>query len=166
MRVVHEGISTPLGVTEATPTIGITDYSRRDTDQFGVTTIVERGFARRLSVRLALPTDEADALQRRLAALRASVATWVADEDVRWLSAEGYFKEFAIDVAIPPVSYCTLTVEGLAETDAAPDPGGDPSPDGAASSLRLLDPVAITDAELISSSVPESDAPVWAAGTT
>lgn len=49
--VTPAGDQIPLGEVEAAPTIGIVDYSRRVTDDFGVTTVVERGFARRMSVR-------------------------------------------------------------------------------------------------------------------
>ena len=58
MRVVLDtGSVIELGTTETAPTIGITDYSRRVTDDYGVTTVVERGFARRMSVRLGVPFD-------------------------------------------------------------------------------------------------------------
>lgn len=155
-----------LGTTETAPTIGIVDYSRRVTDDFGVTTVVERGFARRMSVRLAVAFDEVDALQRRLAALRATPVLWVADDDFDSLTMQGFYKDFSLDLALPPVSYCTLTIEGLAETGAFADPGGDPAADGATSTLRLLQPIAVTDALLTSSNVAETDYPEWAAGST
>lgn len=155
-----------LGETETTPTIGIVDYSRRVTDDFGVTTVVQRGFSRRMSVRLALPTEAADGVQRSLAALRASAAQWVADDRFAWLSPMGYYKDFEVDLAVPPLSFCTLSVEGLAETDSVPDVGLDPAPDGAESTFRMLRPLAVTDALLASSTVPEDDEAAWSAGTT
>jgi hypothetical protein len=154
-----------LGATEAAPTIGITDYSRRVTDDYGVTTVVERGFARRMSVRLALPFSSADAVQRRLAGLRASPALWTADDRYQSLKVRGFYKDFSIDLATPPLSYCTLTVEGLAETDVLADSGADPAP-GGRSTLQLLQPVLVTPARLAFTSVPEADYPGWAAGTT
>lgn len=153
-----------LGTTEVSPTVGIVDYSRRVTDDFGVTTVVKRGFARRLSVRLALPLDSVDAVQAELASLRASSALWVADDRFEWLQVEGFFKDFELDLAVPPTSFCRLTVEGLAETEVVADPGGDPAPAGQTSTLRLLQPA---DGEpLITSSVPEADYPEWAAETS
>ena len=167
MRVVlDDGTSVDLGTTEATPSIGITDYSRRVTDDFGVTTVVERGFSRRMSVKLGLPFDRVDALQRRLAGLRATSALWVADERFASLTVRGFYKDFDIDLAVPPLSYCTLTVEGLAETTSPADAGGDPAPDGAASTLRLLQPVIMTNSVLVASNVAENDAPEWQGGTS
>ena len=166
MRVVLDnGTSIELGDTEATPTIGITDYSRRVTDDYGVTTVVERAFSRRMSVKLALPFDSAASVQQRLASLRATSALWVADEQLAWLSVRGFYKDFDLDHAVPPLSYCMLSVEGLAETATVADTGLDPATVGA-STLQLLQPVTIVDANLVSSNVPENDAAEWSAQTT
>jgi len=154
-----------LGPIETAPTIGIVDYSRRVTDDYGVTTVVERAFSRRMSVRLAVPFDGTGALQRRLAALRATPATWTADDRFASLSVRGFYKDFEVDHAVPPLSYCTLTVEGLAETAPIADAGGDPAVTGT-STLQLLQPVAITNDQLVSSSVPETDAAEWSGSTT
>ncbi|MBY9062296.1 hypothetical protein K7957_05050 [Sphingomonas yunnanensis] len=167
MRVVLDGgNSFDLGIVEAAPTISITDYSRRVTDDFGVTTVVERGFSRTLSVKLAVPFDEVDGLQRHLAALRATPARWIADEQIAWLGALGFFKDFELDLNYPPLSYCTLSVEGFAETETAADTGTDPAPDDATSSLRVLQPVVLTEAMLAQSSVAEADAPAWSNAAT
>ncbi len=167
MRVVTAaGETIELGDVETTPTIGITDYSRRVTDDFGVTTIVERGFARKMSVKLGVPFDDVDVLQRRLASLRATPALWVADDRFASLSLRGFYKEFEIDLAVPPLSYCTLTVEGLAEAAAPADPGGDPAPAGLLSTLQLLQPVIMTNSVLSASNIAENDAGEWAGATS
>jgi hypothetical protein len=155
-----------LGKVEATPTIGIIDYSRRVTDDFGVTTIVEREFARRMSLKLALPSDAVDGLQRTLADLRAIAARWVADARFQSLSVRGFYKDFSIDLATSSISYCTLTVEGLTESEPITDTGADPAADGSSSTLRLINPVTVTNTSLIASSVPEADHPEWAAGAS
>ncbi|WP_257554152.1 hypothetical protein [Sphingobium sp. CFD-2] len=166
MKVIIDGDEIELGTTEAQPTIGIVDYSRRETDDFGVTTVVRRGFARRMSVRAKVTFDEVDALQRTLADLRARAVKWVADERFASLAFDGFYKDFAIDLAVPPVSFCTLTVEGLTETEAGADPGGDPATDGNSSTLRLLQPATIDDSVLTASSIAEDDQPAWTIGTT
>jgi hypothetical protein len=160
------GSAIDLGTTEAKPTISIEDYSERVTDDFGVTTVVRRGFSRRMSVRLGVPTGEIDALQRRLVDLRATSALWEADNRYDWLTVQGYYDSFTIDQPASSISFCSLTVLGLAETETVVELGSDPAPTGQASTLIMVDPVEITDAVLRSSTVPEDDAPVWAAGTT
>ncbi|WP_267386541.1 hypothetical protein [Sphingomonas sp. GC_Shp_3] len=165
MRIVAGDLTAELGDVETAPTVGIVDYSRRVTDDFGVTTVVQRGFSRTLSVRLGLPFDTVDLVQQTLATVRATPARWIADDRFAWLSPTGFFKDFDIDLSVPPLSYCTLTVEGFAETETLADPGGDPALDGSVSTLRLLQPAEVTDAVLVNSSVAETDAPEWAAAT-
>jgi hypothetical protein len=163
MKVVTTAGAIELGTVETAPTIGVIDYSRRVTDEFGVTTVVQRGFARRMTVRLAVPFDDVDTIQRQLAELRATSATWIADERFGSLSVRGFYKEFEVDHATAPLSYCTLTVEGMTGEEAFTDDGSDPAPAGQASSLQLLQPIAITEAVLTSSSVAEDDAIEWTA---
>jgi hypothetical protein len=163
MKVVTAAGAIELGTVETAPTIGVIDYSRRVTDEFGVTTVVPRGFARRMTVRLAVPFDDVDTIQRQLAELRATSATWIADDRFGSLSVRGFYKEFEVDHATAPLSYCTLTVEGMTGEEAFTDDGSDPAPVGQASSLQLLQPIIITDAVLTSSSVPEDDAIEWTA---
>jgi hypothetical protein len=163
MKVVTTAGAIELGTVETAPTIGVVDYSRRVTDEFGVTTVVQRGFARRMTVRLAVPFDDVDTIQRQLAELRATSATWIADDRFGSLSVRGFYKEFEVDHATAPLSYCTLTVEGMTGEEAFTDDGSDPAPAGQASSLQLLQPIAITEAVLTSSSVSEDDAIEWTA---
>jgi hypothetical protein len=166
MKVITDAGVIEIGTTETAPTIGLTDYSRRETDDFGVTTVVKRNFSRTMSARVMVPTANVDALQRQLAALRAKPVQWVADDRFDSLSITGFYKDLSIDLAIPPVSYCTLTIEGLAEGADYADPGTDPATDQRKSSLRLLRPASIDDAVLTSSNVPENDYPAWSASAT
>ncbi len=160
--VLPGGAEIEIGTIEDSPTIGIVDYSRRVTDDFGVTTVVKRGFARRMSVRVAIATDQADTVQRRLAELRATAVRWEADDRFDWLNFQGFYKDFDLDIAVGDLSFYTLTVEGLAETEPGADAGADPSPSGD-STMMLVQPVEYTDATLTASNVPENDYPEWSA---
>lgn len=165
MRVqLDSGQVIDLGETEATPTISLTDFSLRETDDFGVTTVVPREFARRMAVKLIVPFDQVDTLQRTLASLRAKPALWVADERYASLAFRGFYKDFQIDLAGVPVSYCTLTVEGLVASEAFNDDGSDPAPLDYNSTLQLLQPAIIEGPALIASSVNEADYPEWDGG--
>ncbi len=102
-----------LGDTEHGADIGIIDYSRKETDQFGVTSVVERAFAKRMTAKVVLATDAIDDIHRNLAALRATPVLWIGSESFESLTVYGFYKEFSIDIAYPTVSYCSLTIEGL-----------------------------------------------------
>lgn len=107
------GAMLDLGLTEASPSIGINDFSRRSTDDFGVTTVVERGWAKIMSVRTKLDTDDVDVVQVKVAALRATPALWLGEDGYDSMAIFGFYKDFSIDLALPSISYCTLRIEGL-----------------------------------------------------
>ena len=103
-----------LGETETSPTIGITDYSKRTTDDFGVTSVTPRSWAKTMTLRTLIATGEVDAAERKVAAIRAVPALWIGDERFDSLCIYGFFKSFQIDLALETISYVSLTVEGLA----------------------------------------------------
>ncbi|KQS50973.1 phage head spike fiber domain-containing protein [Sphingomonas sp. Leaf198] len=102
-----------LGLTEAGASIGITDFSKRSTDDFGVTTVVERGWAKRMTAKTKVDTAAVDAIQLRVASIRAVPAVWIGEDGYNSLIVYGFFKEFSVDLALETISYCSLTVEGM-----------------------------------------------------
>ena len=102
-----------IGDTEHGVDLGIIDYSRKETDQFGVTSVVEQAFAKRMTARVVMQTSAIDDVHRTLAAIRATPVLWIGSESFESLTVFGFYKEFSIDLAYPTVSYCSLTIEGL-----------------------------------------------------
>ena len=80
---------------------------------FGVTTVVERSWAKRMEVRCMLDTDDVDAIQRELAKVRAIPCIWIGEVGFDSLTIYGFFKDFSLDLAFANISYCSLTIEGL-----------------------------------------------------
>lgn len=105
-----------LGVTEAGASAGITDYSRKATDDFGTTALVRRAFAKRSQQRMVVDTSDLRRLQALLAGLRATPAVWIGDDNTDLFSPLvifGWYQSFAVDIAGPVKSFCTLEIEGL-----------------------------------------------------
>lgn len=109
------GTAYELGDAEYGATAGIIDYSRKETDTFGVTTFVQRAFSKRMTARLMLDTSQINKVQRVLADVRATPAVWIGAEGSNFLplTLYGFYKDFTIDVAYPTKSYCSLEIEGL-----------------------------------------------------
>ena len=105
-----------LGITEASPTAAITDYSRKETDAFGETTVVERAWAKRMSVKALLRTGALDTVAARIAAVRARPSLWIGDDGLESLTVYGFFKDYSIEVG-EHVSALSLSVEGLSAAD-------------------------------------------------
>jgi len=104
-----------LGDTQYGASVGIIDYSRKETDAFGVTTFVRRAYSKRMSAKLMLDNVQMNKVQRVLADLRATPCAWIGADDVTYapLVVYGFYKDFSIEVAYPTASYCSLEVEGL-----------------------------------------------------
>lgn len=93
--------------------LGIIDYSVKSTDAYGATTVTQRAFAKRMTVPVVVNATDVDEVSRRLALIRATPVVWIASTSYDQSIVYGFFKEFAIDVAYPEFSNCSLTIEGL-----------------------------------------------------
>ncbi|MDX9843920.1 MAG: hypothetical protein RBT42_09205 [Aquabacterium sp.] len=102
-----------LGVTVHGMSLGIIDYSVKSTDSFGVTAVVERAWAKRMTAQVVLDTTRVDEVHRQLAATRATPAVWIGGDRIDQSVIYGFFKDWSIDVAYASKSYCSLTIEGL-----------------------------------------------------
>jgi hypothetical protein len=97
-------------------TIGIIDYSRKDTDpDTGKTTFVRRAFSKRMSGEFLLSNSQINEVQRILADIRAVPSVFIGSEasDYSSLIVYGFYRDFSIDIAYPTKSFCRLEVEGL-----------------------------------------------------
>lgn len=115
LRYLAFGQNYTIGGTLQGSRVGIADYSRKETDEFGTTTLVPRSYAKRLTLEMTVPNSEVQATFALLADLRASPAMWVPADgaDLSWLATYGWIKEWGITVAYSRVSLCSLEIEGL-----------------------------------------------------
>lgn len=112
--LVTFGLSSVLGETQYGAKIGIIDYSRKETDAFGRTTLVQRSFAKTMDVALYLNRSQVDAVSRKLAEVRSTACLWVAaNEQYDSLSVYGFFRDWSIGIEYFDGSTCNLTIEGL-----------------------------------------------------
>jgi len=93
--------------------VGIVDYSGKTTDVFGVTSVVQRGYAKRLQLQLIIDNTDMDRIVRELAAIRATPVVWIGSDEYSSLVVYGYYKDWGIAIAYPSISECSLTIEGL-----------------------------------------------------
>jgi len=93
--------------------VGIQDYSRKETNEFGDTTLVVRAFAKRANFDLFLEANEVDQLQNFLSSIRATPVLWVGSNDYESTALFGFYKDFDILINYPTHSDCELQIEGL-----------------------------------------------------
>ena len=109
------GIDYYLGETLQGARLGITDFSRRETDEFGTTTFVRRKFAKRLNVDVLLPKADLQRVFDLLTDMRGNVVLWVpgTSSELAPLSFFGWCKDFGLTVAYTRHATCALEIEGV-----------------------------------------------------
>lgn len=110
---VAAGLSRNIGTVIYPSSIGIQDYSRKEADEFGYFTIVERGFANRASMKVAVDERNVDAITDALKALRATPTVFVGVEAYRSTWVYGFYKDWSWQFSGPNESYLTIELEGL-----------------------------------------------------
>lgn len=92
---------------------GIQDYSRKETDEFGNYTLVERAYAKRTSYRVVCENTQIDAIFNALADVRATPAVWLGTDDYAMTWAFGWARDWAVEITFPTKSYISIEIEGL-----------------------------------------------------
>jgi hypothetical protein len=93
--------------------VGIQDYSRKETNEFGDTILVQRAFAKRANFDLFIDKAEVDPLQNYLSSIRATPVLWIGSNAYESTTLFGFYKNFEILIAYPEHADCELEVEGL-----------------------------------------------------
>lgn len=92
--------------------VGIQDFSRKESTDFGDTVLVQRAYAKRASFDIPIKAELVDEAITYLASIRATPCLFIGP---RYESAViyGFYKEFDVNIAYASVSECSLQVEGL-----------------------------------------------------
>lgn len=92
---------------------GIADYSRKTTDDFGNTSLVERDYAKRSTFTVALPAGQSDALFALLSKYRATPVVWVGTDIYALSWIYGWARDWSVGLTQPSHSYLSIEIEGL-----------------------------------------------------
>lgn len=113
--MVKFGTLATLGDSEYGANLGITDYSVKETDAFGVTTFVERPFSKRLSANVFCQNGALTYITSVLQSVRAKPTVWVySDQDkFRPTVVYGYARDWNVDIAYTNHCLLSLEIEGL-----------------------------------------------------
>jgi hypothetical protein len=101
-----------LGVTHGAR-LGIQDYSRKETNDFGDVVVVERAFAKRASFLVPIRLGEVDTTLELLAALRTTPCLWVGSPGIGAATVFGFYKDADVLINYGSIAECSLEIEGL-----------------------------------------------------
>jgi len=107
------GLQANFGDTLYAPSIGIHDYSIKETDDFGNAIITERPYSRKMSCDVKVLNADISDVNRLLIAYRTSPLVWIGSESYDTLLLYGYFRDYSIVISYPAYAICTIEVEGL-----------------------------------------------------
>jgi hypothetical protein len=116
LGVFVTGQTTSIGKTQYGLRAGIVDYSKKEADEFGNVTIVERTYSKRLEGDVYVYNYDLNKVQRFLYNVRATPVLWIASDDTELAEVSnvyGFYKDFSTTIAYPDVSMCSLQIEGL-----------------------------------------------------
>lgn len=107
------GQTKPLGQARYGARIGIRDYSRKETNEWGDVVLVQRAFARTSSLPVLLSNAEKSRAAILLESLRATPTLWVGVEGDALYTIYGWYRDWEILIAYPTFSEMTIEIEGL-----------------------------------------------------
>lgn len=101
-----------LGVQQGVR-LGITDYSRKERNEWGDTVLVQRAYAKRVSFAMLISNDQLDNTFNLLADMRATPCLWIGTDLYGALTVFGFYGNFEIGISYARYSDCTLDLESL-----------------------------------------------------
>lgn len=107
------GPSIDLGTTQYGARIGITDYSVKETDDYGNFVILQRAYSRRGSYTLVVPAERVDFVFNVLSGLRATPTLFIGSELYGATFTYGFYKSFEFGIEYQKYSLLSIDLEGL-----------------------------------------------------
>lgn len=105
-----------IGATLYDAEVGITDYSRKSTDEFGATSFVRRSYAKRANLELYVHPAQSDFVAQVLQDLRATPAVWIGDNTdsgYTSLTIFGWVEDWRSVYSGPNEQQLSVDVQGL-----------------------------------------------------
>lgn len=102
-----------VGRTQYGASVGIIDYSKKDTDDFGNFIIVERPFSNRGNFQVMVDNQLVDEVHVLLAGYRSTPIVYIGSDCFGCMILYGFYKDFDIVVQHHSESQCSLQVESL-----------------------------------------------------
>ena len=107
------GTALTIGDSQYGASFGIIDYSTKEIDAQGRTTIIQGTYSDEADIDVVIETGRFAQVKKILTDLRNVPTVWVASEEADGTVIYGYYREFNVLYSGPQVSMCTLSIEGL-----------------------------------------------------
>ena len=93
--------------------LGITDFSRKEADEFGNYALIKRSWNRKAWYDMLVDNRDLDKVQVELASVRATACLWIGADRYASSIIYGFYKDFSTVIAYPDLSQLSIEIEGL-----------------------------------------------------
>lgn len=107
------GQSKRVGSTQFGARVGIQDYSLKQRDAFGNTTVLERSYNKRTSLNVIVDNSFVDHLVNLLAKYRATPVVYIGTGLYSSTIAYGFYEDFDVEIAWTTESLLSINIKGL-----------------------------------------------------
>ncbi|MFC3180449.1 hypothetical protein [Cypionkella sinensis] len=109
------GQSRELGRCHSDAKIQLVDYSKKNIDEYGTVTIVQRAYSQNASFEIEIATVDRNRVQALITSLRATPCVYypTAGDANQGIAIYGYVKDYNTTYATPDRAYAALEVEGM-----------------------------------------------------
>lgn len=109
------GRSVELGKAIYGSSVGITDYSTKEFDEFGSPVIVERGFSKKGNFDVEMPAQRLDNAIRKMQEYRATATLWIGSDIHDATMIYGFYWDFEVVLESHGNYELAIEIEGLTE---------------------------------------------------
>lgn len=105
-----------IGGTQYGASSGIIDYSKKNTDEFGATVLVQGNYSKRINASVYVLNTNLNKVQKFLYSIRATPCVFIATDVSDFSEAlivYGFYKDFNTEIPYPTHSICNIEIEGL-----------------------------------------------------
>jgi hypothetical protein len=109
------GSAIEIGDTKYGAQLGIVDYSKIETDEFGTTTFIRRNNAKRINVPILLSNSRLRYVSKKLQELTATPCVWIGSAEYNFspLITFGFFQDFGVTISYANHSECNLEIRSM-----------------------------------------------------
>lgn len=107
------GFARDIGRCNYGTSIGLRSFSRKETNEFGITTVVKRRNSKYAEYDIDIETKNLASIQRFMADIDSVPCVYIGKESMEELIVYGFYSDFQATIAFPQITKCTLRVEGL-----------------------------------------------------
>lgn len=107
------GMVYEIGDTAMGASVSIRDYSRKEADEFGNYTIVQRSYSKKISAQIIVPRERSDEVVRNVSRYRATNMVWIGSDTYGSLIVYGFAADWRLSFSNSVICEFSLEIEGM-----------------------------------------------------